>query len=79
MLLRNVVKTHPYFHDGSIATLEEAIRLMAYHQLGRELSGSNIGEIAAFLHSLTGRIDASYITQPEPLPSGADTPDPDPS
>jgi cytochrome c peroxidase len=77
--LRNVVKTAPYFHDGSIAELEEAIRLMGYHQLGKELSGNDIGEIAAFLHSLTGRINKSYIAEPEPLPSGEQTPEPDPS
>jgi cytochrome c peroxidase len=77
--LRNVAETGPYFHDGSIAKLEEAIRLMGYHQLGKELSRSDIGEIAAFLRSLTGRIDASYIAQPEPLPSGEQTPEPDPS
>ena len=36
--LRNIAETHPYFHDGSIAELNEAVRLMAWHQLGRELS-----------------------------------------
>jgi cytochrome c peroxidase len=77
--LRNVAETYPYFHDGSIGELEEAIRLMAYHQLGKELSASKIEEIAAFLRSLTGRIAESYIARPEPLLSGADTPDPDPS
>ncbi len=77
--LRNVVKTAPYFHDGSIAELEEAIRLMGYHQLDQELSSSDIGEIAACLHSLTGRINKSYIAEPEPLPSGEQTPEPDPS
>jgi cytochrome c peroxidase len=77
--LRNVAETGPYFHDGSIRELEEAILLMAYHQLGKEISPNNTREIAAFLRSLTGRIDETYIAQPEPLPSGADTPDPDPS
>ena len=77
--LRNIAETHPYFHDGSIKQLEEAIRLMAHHQLGKELSRSDIEEIAAFLRSLTGRIDESYIARPEPPPSGPDTPDPDPS
>ena len=36
--LRNVAQTAPYFHDGSIETLDEAIRVMAEHQLGVELS-----------------------------------------
>ena len=77
--LRNVAETSPYFHDGSIKELEETIRLMAYHQLGKELSASVTEEIATFLRSLTGRIDESYIAQPEPLPSSTETPDPDPS
>ena len=55
---------------GAALVLEEAIRLMGYHQLGKELSGNDIGEIAAFLHSLTGRINKSYIAEAEPLPSG---------
>ena len=50
-----------------------------YYQLGKELSADDTADIAAFLGSLTGRIDESYIARPEPLPSGPDTPDPDPS
>lgn len=52
--LRNVARTAPYFHDGSVATLEEAIRLMGKYQLGRELSGTEIGLLADFLGTLTG-------------------------
>jgi cytochrome c peroxidase len=65
--LRNVAKTAPYFHDGSIKTLDEAIRLMAWHQLGKQLTPPEIRSIAAFLGSLTGEIDRKYIAQPEPL------------
>jgi cytochrome c peroxidase len=67
--LRNVAKTSPYFHDGSIKTLDEAIRLMAWHQLGKQLTPAEIQSIAAFLGSLTGTIDAAYIAKPEPLPA----------
>jgi cytochrome c peroxidase len=51
--LRNVEKTAPYFHDGSIKTLDEAIKLMAWHQLGEKISEQDIAEIKAFLVSMT--------------------------
>ena len=54
--LRNVTKTAPYFHDGSVETLDEAIQLMAKHQLGRDHVGHGmIRDIKAFLGSLTGK------------------------
>ncbi len=77
--LRNVAETHPYFHDGSVAKLKEAIRLMAYHQLGKDLSVVDTEAIAAFLGSLTGRIDGAFIARPELPPGGSETPAPDPS
>lgn len=52
--LRNVALTAPYFHDGSVARLEEAIRFMGRYQLGRELDEDEVGRIAAFLKSLNG-------------------------
>ena len=52
--LRNVAETGPYFHDGSVATLEDAVRLMGRYQLGYELTNTWIQEIVAFLHTLTG-------------------------
>jgi len=54
--LRNVELTGPYFHDGSISKLGEAVRIMALHQTGRELSGIDIQSIVAFLKTLTGDI-----------------------
>jgi cytochrome c peroxidase len=71
--LRNVQKTAPYFHDGSVKTLDEAIRLMAWHQLGKQLTPPEIQSIAAFLGSLTGEIDQQYIAPPEPLPAAQRT------
>ncbi len=59
--LRNIEKTGPYFHDSSAKTLEAAVKKMAKHQLGRELSGEQLGDIVAFLKSLTGKIPAQYI------------------
>jgi cytochrome c peroxidase len=51
--LRNVALTAPYFHDGSAATLEEAVRAMARYQLGREITAGETRAIVAFLESLT--------------------------
>lgn len=52
--LRNVAKTGPYFHDGSVKTLDQAVSLMAEHQLGKQLSKDQIASIVTFLGSLTG-------------------------
>jgi len=73
---RNSAQTAPYFHDGSIATLDEAVRLMAWHQLGKKLEPADVASIAAFLGSLTGRPDPAYIAAPTPLPNGPRTPKP---
>lgn len=51
--LRNIADTAPYFHDGEVATLEEAIRQMAWLQLGRRLSDEQVADISAFLRSLS--------------------------
>ena len=55
--LLNVEMTGPYFHDGSIADLSTAVRLMARHQLGQELSKDQIAEIVTFLTALTGELE----------------------
>lgn len=62
--LRNVEKTGPYFHDGSVANLDSAILLMGRHQLGRELSSEQISSIRAWLGTLTGELPAAYIAMP---------------
>ncbi len=51
--LRNVDKTGPYFHDGSVKTLPEAVSLMAEYQLGKKLSAQQVNEIVVFLKTLT--------------------------
>jgi cytochrome c peroxidase len=63
--LRNVEMTAPYFHDGSVQTLEEAIRMMGEHQLGRNLPPQEIANIAAWLRTLTGQLPADLIVPPE--------------
>ncbi|MBZ0243510.1 MAG: cytochrome-c peroxidase [Bacteroidales bacterium] len=54
--LRNIEKTAPYFHDGSIESLQEATKIMAYTQLGRELTDDEIEKMISFFESLTGEI-----------------------
>jgi len=52
--LRNVALTAPYFHDGSVTTMEDAVRLMAKYELGKELSEAEVNNIVAFMKALTG-------------------------
>jgi cytochrome c peroxidase len=59
-MLRNVAKTAPYFHDGSVASLERAVRVMGAVQLGRALDDAGVASIVAFLESLTGEVPANY-------------------
>lgn len=53
--LRNVAVTGPYFHDGSVKTLEEAVLLMGRHQLDVAIPQQDIVLIVNFLHTLTGQ------------------------
>ena len=66
--LRNIEKTGPYFHDGSADTLEEAVAVMAKHQLGRTLSDNDISDIVAFLKTLTGKLDPAAAAAPKKFP-----------
>ena len=52
--LRNVALTYPYFHDGSAATLEEAVSIMGRSQLGRRFNQEEVDQLVAFLETLTG-------------------------
>lgn len=54
--LRNVALTAPYFHNGSIDTLDEAVKLMARLQLGIDLSDDDASDIVALLHAFTGNV-----------------------
>ena len=63
--LRNVSRTGPWLHDGSIDSLQEMVTKMAEHQLGKSLKPDEILDIMAFLEALTGDIPAAYIAQPE--------------
>jgi len=53
-MLRNVTRTAPYFHDGRVATLKEAVRLMGWLQLDLRLSPGDTADLIAFLGTLEG-------------------------
>ncbi len=59
--LRNVARTAPYFHDGSVPTLPEAVHTMGRYQLGIELEPSEIASIVTWLGSLTGELPDAYV------------------
>jgi cytochrome c peroxidase len=62
--LRNVAMTPPYFHDGSVATLPQAVRVMGKVQLGKELTDQEVNDLVAFLNSLTGELPKDFATEP---------------
>ena len=68
--LRNVAMTPPYFHDGSVATLDDAVRVMARVQLGRQLADQEVRQIVAFLGTLTGEVPKQFKEAPQ-LPVAA--------
>lgn len=59
--LRNVALTAPYFHDGTAATLDEAVRVMIRYQLGREPVEGDVKSIVAFLETLTGTYEGKPL------------------
>lgn len=74
--LRNIDKTGPYFHDGSVPTLEQAIRNMALHQRGMTLSEDQVKSIETWMGSLTGQLPVTVIKPPELPRSTPQTPPP---
>lgn len=76
--LRNVEKTAPYFHDGGTATLDEAVKIMGRHQLGRELADADVASIVTFLKTLTAPLPTDVATPPALPKSTPKTPKPDP-
>jgi len=65
--LRNVAETYPYFHDGSVTTLEQAVSVMAHVQTGTNLEPDQARTVAAFLGSLTGEVPAAALVPPAPI------------
>ena len=57
--LRNVEKTWPYFHDGSVKDLKEAVGIMAKLELDKSLTDQEVDDIVDFLGTLTGEVPAN--------------------
>lgn len=75
--LRNTWRTGPWLHDGSIATLEEVTRLMARHQVGKELSAVQAVAITSFLATLDGEPPKELAVKPVLPGGGPKTPKPE--
>lgn len=63
--LRNVAKTYPYFHNGSVWELDKAVKIMGQAQLGKDLPQEEVDNIVAFLATLSGSVPESARTMPE--------------
>jgi cytochrome c peroxidase len=66
--LRNISITAPYFHNGSVGTLDEAVRVMAKIQLNQDLTDAQVADIVAFLSALTGEFPEQSMPQLPPTP-----------
>ena len=75
--LRNIEKTGPYFHNGKVEALEEAVYEMADYQTGKRLSPEEAKSIITFLKTLTGELPVEYIKPPELPKSTPATPQPE--
>ncbi len=64
--LRNVAATEPYFHDGSAATLEDAVKRKAAAQLDRSLTDQQMTSLVAILQTLTGNYRGSPVSGAAP-------------
>jgi cytochrome c peroxidase len=62
--LRNVEKTAPYFHDGAVESLDEAIKVMGKIQLNKDITDEQAKEIKIFLSTLTGEVPEEYTVTP---------------
>lgn len=71
--LRNVTRTAPYFHDGSVANLGDAIRMMGKHQLGIEVSDEEVAAIEAWMKTLDGAPSNEQVTPPTLPDNGPQT------
>lgn len=66
--LLNLTYTAPYMHTGTVKTLPEAVRVMASTQLNRTLDDAQVGDLVAFLESLTGQFPQQTMPRLPPTP-----------
>ncbi len=62
--LRNITRTYPYFHDGSVWDLRDATQIMARVQLGNDMSDEDLDALMAFYGALEGEIPAQALQLP---------------
>jgi cytochrome c peroxidase len=65
---RNITKTAPYFHNGKVATLPEAVRVMGKTQLGKDLTKDEVHDIVEFMMSLNSDIPLQRNPKLPPTP-----------
>ncbi|MGD2083196.1 MAG: cytochrome-c peroxidase [Chromatiales bacterium] len=76
--LRNVALTAPYFHNGQVPTLDEAVRVMGKVQLNKDLSDEQVADIVAFLGGLTGEFPEQTMPRLPATPNRSVIPPVDP-
>ena len=59
--LRNILLTYPYMHDGTVETIEEAVKIMGEYQGGKKLSDKETAQIVTFLKALTGEYNGKFL------------------
>jgi cytochrome c peroxidase len=68
--------TAPYFHNGKVKTLDEAVRVMGKTQLGMDLTDPQVSDIVAFLNALTGEFPKQTMPKLPPTENFTLTPEP---
>lgn len=76
--LRNIALTAPYFHTGSVPTLDLAVRVMAKTQLDKDLSDEQVADLVAFLNALSGEFPQLTLPRLPPTPNMSVIPPVDP-
>ena len=67
--LRNIALTAPYFHNGQVPTLDQAVRVMGKTQLNKDLSDEQVVEVVAFLNTLSGKFPEQTLPRLPPTPN----------
>jgi len=62
--LRNITEKYPYFHDGSVKDLKEAVKIMADIQLDYKMNGEEVKNVMVFMRSLKGEVPEKYKQNP---------------
>ena len=65
--LRNITETYPYFHDGSVTDLNDAVKIMAKVSLNKDLTDDEVADIVDFLGALTGEVTEEMSSMPKEL------------